>query len=970
MKNLIFTLFLATSLHVISQNHGNVDISFNYYDSLHVDYGTGTDGEIFDFAKQVDGKIIAVGDFQNYNGVNANCIFRLMSDGSLDTSFKQLEISPNDFIKAVGVQSDGKIIIAGKFSIFNGISTNIIRLLPSGLVDVSFNQIQLSAFLGTPEINKIQILLNDEIIIGGHFNTINGFNSNYISKFTNDGIIDSVFNNTINLNNKITDIDLFSDESIFLSGEFTANNLSFNNGYVKLLPNGQQDLSFNVLMLSGSEVAEIQPDNKVITASNGLVSRLDINGSIDPSFNTAVYPNIIRDIKYLSNHEIIAVTEFKDYYNVTNYFKAFDTLGNPSTTFNLNINQQIDGTISSIIETDDNTLLFGGVFEFYFSSLSIPCINISQINLDGTTTKKFHGANGFRVYDLDVQPDNKIVFGGAGISAYNEIPVSEVGRLLANGYLDTAFVNNLGTGISLHGCNGGCASEVYDVHVLDNGKILVAGKFDAIDGHPMSNIARLNADGTIDLTFTPLNIDGTVFSIDVQNDDKILIGGGFDYSISGSTYYHIVRLHPNGTIDPTFSSPITPPTNSSFKGWVFKVKLVSGNKILISRYDENYDYEVTKLNSSGTYDPTFNNIGSPIIYDFIEDSQGNYILGGKWSNAAGGSSHYITKTNSNGVYISSFSSEHSTVPNNSGTDVVYGLKKLGNNNILVLGRFLDVANITAYIKGCFIMDEDGNRDPYFDINEHHYANDMRTAGIQSDGKLIVGGNFYGIHRTFASDIARLKRTNYTGGIVCPNEPLIVGSMIITNPQTGIYIDTAQSSIGTDSIVIFDATVVYIDTSVTTSSDSLISNSVGSSYSFQWVNCDNGYAPLPNETNRILAPNTTGNYALIVSRLGCSDTTSCFTVNININTTNLEEDLPNNEFIIFPNPASDHINVVSDQLFNDISLTIFNSKGQVVKSRKFSTLKEIQFNITSLESGIYFLELKGDDFIQKQPIVIE
>ena len=102
-------------------------------------YGTGFNGNVFDIAIQTDGKIVCVGAFTDYNGTSVARIARLNTDGSLDTTFNTaIGTGLDNNGRAVQIQSDGKIIITGDFTDFNGTAfTRIVRLNADGTSDSS-----------------------------------------------------------------------------------------------------------------------------------------------------------------------------------------------------------------------------------------------------------------------------------------------------------------------------------------------------------------------------------------------------------------------------------------------------------------------------------------------------------------------------------------------------------------------------------------------------------------------------------------------------------------------------------------------------------------------------------------------------------------------------------------------------------------------------------------------------------------
>jgi uncharacterized delta-60 repeat protein len=84
-----------------------------------------------------------------------------------------------------------------------------------------------------------------------------------------------------------------------------------------------------------------------------------------------------------------------------------------------------------------------------------------------------------------------------------------------------------------------------------DGKILVGGSFATLGGQSRANIGRLNADGTLDMTFNP-GTDNGVACLAVHANGNILVGGYFT-RLGGQSCTNIGRLNANGTLDATFN---------------------------------------------------------------------------------------------------------------------------------------------------------------------------------------------------------------------------------------------------------------------------------------------------------------------------------------------------------------------------------------------------------------------------------
>ena len=158
--------------------------------------------------------------------------------------------------------------------------------------------------------------------------------------------------------------------------------------------------------------------------------------------------------------------------------------------------------------------------------------------LDSSFTASY--LNG-EVNTITKQSDGKILVGGAftlyGASSYNYII-----RFNTNGTVDSTFT--IGTGFN---------NPVETIVVQSDGKILVGGAFQTYNGSNYQNLIRLNSDGSIDATFfsTP-GFDGTVYSIALQSDGKIVVGGAFEFYNSISSF-KLIRLTTAGNYDGSFN---------------------------------------------------------------------------------------------------------------------------------------------------------------------------------------------------------------------------------------------------------------------------------------------------------------------------------------------------------------------------------------------------------------------------------
>jgi uncharacterized delta-60 repeat protein len=155
---------------------GNLDTGF-------LATGAGASFLVYSVAVQSDGKILIGGHFYTYNGTSRGHVARLNTDGSLDTGFLATGAGTNYFVESVAVQSDGKILIGGDFSTFNGTSRGCVaRLNSDGSLDTGF----LATGTGADSVvNSIAVQSDGKILIGGIFTTYNGTSRGHMARLWN-----------------------------------------------------------------------------------------------------------------------------------------------------------------------------------------------------------------------------------------------------------------------------------------------------------------------------------------------------------------------------------------------------------------------------------------------------------------------------------------------------------------------------------------------------------------------------------------------------------------------------------------------------------------------------------------------------------------------------------------------------------------------------------------------------------------
>ena len=182
-------------------------------------------------------------------------------------------------------------------------------------------------------------------------------------------------------------------------------------------------------------------------------------------------------------------------------------------------------------------------------------------------------------------------------------------------------------------------------------------------------------------------------------------------------------------------------------------------------------------------------------------------------------------------------------------------------------------------------------------------------------------------------------------------------------SSGTYADLLLNQYGCDSTLTVNLTINDTpDTSITRNFDILTATESNATY--QWLDCDNNYAPIAGATNQNFQVLTNGNYAVQLDNNGCVDTSGCISV-VNVGTSEKFK----TAISLFPNPTNGKFWLNLGAVHSDVSIQIMNALGQVVLTENYNEMQQINFDI-DLPNGIYFLEVKSGDQVAVMKFIKE
>jgi uncharacterized delta-60 repeat protein len=723
--SLVFLCFVG-SLHA---NPGDVDLSF--------DPGSGINGSVSSVVAQSDGKIIIGGTFSTVRGAVHNFLARLNPDGTADNTFNT-GAGPDEPVTCIALQSNGKILIAGTFTNFNGTERDLLaRLNPDGTLDSTFTPSSWVGYAATclavqadgkilvgggygflgilrlkpdgsldltfnpfntfdASVSAIAVQTDGKVLIAGDFSYINDTNRNHIARLDASGNLDDSFQPGTGPNFGVNSITLQSNGKLVIGGYFTSVNGTNRSHMARLNADGSLDTAFSTATDFAVRSVALQTDGKLImggnfTTVNGVsrfgVARLQSDGILDTTFDTVSgASNQINAVCVQANGKVLLGSESSilGFVNWKGLIRL-NTNGTPDSAFHSFTG--IDGPVNSVAVQRDGKALISGAF----TSINGTNRNrIARLNVDGTLDTTFNPGSGpggvpsaydpagsYHIDCVASQPDGKALVGGY-FNLFQGTNQNALARLNTDGSLDNAF----------HPDPGDYAA-ISSVVVQTDGKIVLGGFFNSINGTSRTNIARLNADGSLDNTFNPSSgaTDGGVYCLAVQSDGKVLLGGGFS-GVNGVVRHCIARLNADGSLDSTFN-----PGSGTVNGSVYSLAPQADGKVLVggafSKFNGTTNWHIVRLNNDGSLDTTFHSgTGTDFngyVYSILVQPNGKVLIGGDLRLFNGTPRNGVARLNPDGSLDTVF--DPGTGPEDGNYNRVNSLALRPNGTVLIGGDF-------------------------------------------------------------------------------------------------------------------------------------------------------------------------------------------------------------------------------------------------------------------------------------------
>ena len=720
-------------------------------------------------AVQADGMILVGGAFTTLGGLSRNRIGRLNPDGSLDA----FDPAANGPVDSLTVQADGKILVGGSFTLLAGKARSRIgRINPDGTLDTGFNP------GANGEVRSLAVQADGKILVGGYFATLAGQARGRIGRLNPDGTLDPAFNPGADY--FVHSLAVQADGRVLVGGQFTnlvgqarsclgrlnatdpaTLSLSFDGSTITWLRGGTSpevwrtifEWSTNGLLWTplgdGTRIlGGWHPTNAVVPLdatirARGFVTGGRYNGSgwlvedywglgwiaqpqsrTNDAGTTAAFAAVAGGLPPLSYQWYKDGAALADGSNLagatTPSLTLTNVLGADAAGYWL-VASNAYGTRTSVVAT---------------LTVKDPVITVPPLSQNhelGENATLSVTALGTATLGYQWWKDGAALIGQTAESltltnllatdagSYWVAVTSSYGSVTSSVALLTVNQATADPGFSPE-ANG----DVFSLAVEAEGKILVGGGFTTLGGDSRNYLGRLNPDGTLDIAFNP-GANDWVCSLAVQADGKVLVGGYFT-TLGGQTCNYLGRLNPDGTLD----TPFNPGAGGGTAPYVYSLAVQADGKVLVGGYFSTLGGQTRnclgRLNPDGTLDTPFNPGANGSVASLAVQADGKILVGGSFTTLGGQTRNCLGRLNPDGTLDPGFT------PGADGG--VTSLAVQVDGKILVGGSFTTLGGQTRNYLGR--LNPDGTLDPGFNPGADGAVTSL---SVQADGKILVGGSF-------------------------------------------------------------------------------------------------------------------------------------------------------------------------------------------------------------------------------------
>lgn len=536
-------------------------------------------------------------------------------------------------------------------------------------------------------------------------------------------------------------------------------------------------------------------------SGTGPLVRLNADGSLDTTFLPAFTGTSLNvyALEYGPSGKIYVGGHFTGSASAAGYanLMLLNTNGTADTSFDVKTTAAANGDVYALRKSaDGNSLFVAGNFTTYRGSTVNRVMKLNATTgalAGGWATGATAGVGGV-AYSLVLAPDNtNEIYVGGNFTAYGGVANSALRlvRLDANGAKTAAFNATAGTTQGFDGIVRAILPAQDG-----SGDIYVGGDFTKWRGVTYDSLVRLNADGTVDGSFTNkgFSASANIYALAALPAATnpyydVMIGGSYtSYGSTGAT--RLSRLNSDGSLDIMFptglgATGVTAGTvairtllqetdgsgkmylGGAFTGW---------NGTAVNR--------IVRLNGNGTVDSGFV-VGTGFndtVYSIVRNADGKIYVGGDFTTYKGTTVNGIVRLNADGSIDSTFAMGTGFFVSSSddgygNISYVYGgirglaLAPDGSGDLYVTGTFTSYKGVAA--TGLIRLNADGSKDTAFAIGSGLAGGTGTVVQPVNDGTndVYVSGSFTSYNGTPRNRIVRLTPTGVVYGNFIPSSAI-------------------------------------------------------------------------------------------------------------------------------------------------------------------------------------------------------
>lgn len=399
------------------------------------------------------------------------------------------------------------------------------------------------------------------------------------------------------------------------------------------------------------------------------------------------------------------------------------------------------GTIHTIATQPDGKILVGGIISKANGEEQSGIVRLNQngsVDLSFSPVTMTDGTFPGIVKDIKVLSDGKILIAGTFVIVSGQAR-NRIARLNSNGSLDTSFLNGL----------NGASGTINSIAVQADGKIIIGGDFFTFNNVQRNGFARLNPDGNLDSSFFDSS-PSLVNSVAVQPDGKILIGGRFGF-VASTERRKIARFNSDGTLDTSFLNGLSGANDD-----ITSIRLQQDGKILISGAFTSFNSmtrnRIARLNPDGSLDTSFlNNLSGAdnLVNAITQQPDGKILVGGFFTAVNGSNQNKISRLNIDGTLDSTFVNSITE-----SSAYINAIAVQTDGKILIGGWFNFISQVLR--QGIARLNYDGTPDTSLAFVQLGQPGTIRNIARQSDGRILVSGQFRYVNGIYTENLGRVN----------------------------------------------------------------------------------------------------------------------------------------------------------------------------------------------------------------------